>query len=279
MSRRASLRIADGLPYLAACLLMLPFVLPALWALMASLSTNSEITLNALRPPSRLHFENYAYVWTEGDIGRFVGNSLVISVSSAILVAVGATLLGYALGRLEFPGRRLVLIVVIAAIALPVFAYLIPLTRTVRAYHLPDARMAVILATTATFLPVPTLLMRSFFQTLPEELADAARVEGATEWQVFQHIMAPLARPGVLTALIFAFVWAWNDVLLPVVFLQSPDQFTIPYGIAALRPADFRQDYVSVFAASIISTAPMVIIWLVLQRRFVAGLTLGARKG
>ena len=116
--------------------------------------------------------------------------------------------------------------------------------------------MAVILATTATFLPVPTLLMRSFFQTLPEELADAARVEGASEWQVFFDIMAPLARPGVLTALIFAFVWAWNDVLLPVVFSAISDQFTIPYGIAALRPADFRQDYVSVFAASIISTVP-----------------------
>ena len=93
------------------------------------------------------------------------------------------------------------------------------------------------------------------------------------------HIMAPLARPGILTALIFAFVWTWNDVLLPVVFLQSPDQFTIPYGIAALRPADFRQDYVSVFAASIISTVPMVIIWLFLQRRFIAGLTFGASKG
>jgi ABC-type glycerol-3-phosphate transport system permease component len=181
VSGLASLRLSKGLPYLAACLLTLPFVLPALWALMASLSTNSEITLSALRPPSRLHFENYAYVWTEGDIGRFVGNSLVVSVASAILVALGATLLGYALGRLEFPGRRLVLIVVFAAIALPVFAYLIPLTRTVRALNLPDARMAVILATTATFLPVPTLLMRSFFQTLPEELADAARVEGASE--------------------------------------------------------------------------------------------------
>jgi ABC-type glycerol-3-phosphate transport system permease component len=114
----------------------------------------------------------------------------------------------------------------------------------------------VILGNTALFLPVPALLMRSFFRTLPDELADAARLEGASEWRVFRDIMVPLARPGVLTALIFAFVWAWNDVLLPVVFLQSPDQFTIPYGIAALRPGDFRQDYVSVFAASIISTAP-----------------------
>jgi ABC-type glycerol-3-phosphate transport system permease component len=274
-----SFRPRSLFPFVAGCLLALPFVFPALWVLMASLSTNNAITLDALRPPSELHFENYAHAWNEGQIGRFVGNSLIVSTASAVLIAIAATMLGYALGRLEFPGRRLVLLVVISAIALPVFAYVIPLTRTVRALHLPDARLAVILATTATFLPVPTLLMRSFFQTLPEELADAARVEGASEWQVFHHIMAPLARPGILTALIFAFVWAWNDVLLPVVFLQSPDQFTIPYGIAALRPADFRQDYVSVFAASIISTAPMVIIWMFLQRRFIAGLTLGASKG
>ncbi len=246
---------------------------------MASLSTNNHITLNSLSPPSRLRFENYSFAWGEAKMSLYVRNSLIISVSSAILVAFLATMLGYALGRLDFPGKNLVLLIVISAIALPVFAYLIPLVRTIRGLHLPDARMAVILATTATFLPVPTLLMRSFFQTLPEELADAARVEGANEWQVFRQIMAPLARPGILTALIFAFVWGWNDVLLPVVLLQSPDQFTIPYGIAALRPADFRQDYVSVFAASMISTVPMVLIWVFLQRRFVAGLTFGATKG
>ena len=91
--------------------------------------------------------------------------------------------------------------------------------------------------------------------------------------------MAPLARPGILTSLIFAFVWAWNDVLLPVVFIQNPDNFTIPLGIAALRPAAFRQDYVSIFAASMISTISMILIWIFLQRRLIAGLTFGASKG
>ena len=274
-----SSRFRGLLSYLAALVLVAPFVLPAAWAFAASLSTNNAITLDPLRPPAELHFENYAYAWNEGQIGRFVANSLFVSVSGALLIAALATMLGYALGRLEFPGKRLVFVLVVAGIALPVFAYLIPLVRTVRGLHLPDPRLAVILGNTALFLPVPALLMRSFFRTLPDELADAARLEGASEWQVFRDIMVPLARPGVLTALIFAFVWAWNDVLLPVVFLQSPDQFTIPYGIAALRPGDFRQDYVSVFAASIISTAPMILIWVFLQRRFIAGLTFGATKG
>ena len=104
MSGRSPLRSSGLLPYLVACALLLPFVLPVLWTVMASLSTNNEITLNALRPPSQLRFENYSYVWTEGEIGRFVGNSLVISVSSAILIGVGATLLGDGAWSAQFPG-------------------------------------------------------------------------------------------------------------------------------------------------------------------------------
>jgi N-acetylglucosamine transport system permease protein len=267
------------LVYLAALVLVLPFVLPALWGFMASFSTNQQITLNSLALPDRLYFENYTFAWSEANIGEFVLNSVAVSTSSAVLIALCAISLGYALARLDFPGRRLVLAGVLAAIAMPVYAYIVPLSHLVRDLGLANTRVAVILTTTATFLAVPTLLMRSFFQTLPEEFADAARVEGANEWQVFRHIMIPLASPGMLTVLIFAFVWAWNDLLLPVVFLQSPDKFTIPYGIAALRPADFRQDYVSVFAGSMISTMPMILIYLFLMRRFIAGLMVGGSKG
>lgn len=274
------LRILTRLLVTALALtLVLPFILPVLWGLMASFSTNSQITLNSLALPDRLHFENYLFAWREASMNKFVFNSLVISLTSAALIALCATSLGYALARLDFPGRRLVFVVVLAAIAMPVYGYIVPLSRVVRDLGLSNTRLAVMLTSTAVFLPVPTLLLRSFFQALPEELADAGRVEGANEWQIFRQIMVPLSMPGILTALIFAFVWTWNDLLMPVVFLQSPDKFTIPYGIAALRPADFRQDYVSVFAGSMISTIPMLLIYLFLMRRFIAGLTLGGLKG
>ena len=265
--------------YLFIIALALPFVVPTLWVLQASFSTNQQITINSLALPDHPHLENYILAWREARIGSYVFNSLIIAGSTSVLAALLATGLGYALAKLSFPGRRLVLVTVFAAIAMPVFAYIVPLSRLVRDLGLSNSRLAVILVSTAVFLPVPTLLLRSFFQTLPEELADAGRVEGANEWQIFRYLMGPLALPGILTALIFVFVWTWNDLLFPVIFLQSPDKFTIPYGIAALRPADFRQDYVSVFAGSIMSTVPMLLIYVLLMRQFISGITIGSVKG
>ncbi len=265
--------------YALVILLALPFVFPSLWVLMASFSTNTQITMDSLALPDRLYVENYIHAWTGAKISSYVYNSLAVSVSVSVLIGCLATMLGYAVSRLDFPGRRLLLLLIMMAIVMPVFAYLEPLTRVVRHLGLSNSRTAVILTTTATFLPVPTLLMRSFFLQLPEELGDAGRVEGASEWGVFRHIMAPLARSGILTVLIFAFLWSWNDLLMPVVFLQSPDKFTIAYAITTLKPAGFRQDHVTVFAASIISTGPMIVVYLLLMRRFIAGLTVGGLRG
>ena len=265
--------------YALVILLALPFVFPSLWVLMASFSTNTQITMDSLALPDRLYVENYIHAWTGAKISSYVYNSLAVSVSVSVLIGCLATMLGYAVSRLDFPGRRLLLLLIMMAIVMPVFAYLEPLTRVVRHLGLSNSRTAVILTTTATFLPVPTLLMRSFFLQLPEELGDAGRVEGASEWGVFRHIMAPLARSGILTVLIFAFLWSWNDLLMPVVFLQSPEKFTIAYAITTLKPAGFRQDHVTVFAASIISTGPMIVVYLLLMRRFIAGLTVGGLRG
>ena len=225
--------------YALVVLLAIPFVFPSLWVLMASFSTNTQITMDSLALPDRLYVENYVHAWTGAKFSSFVYNSLAVSGSVSLFIGFLATMLGYAVSRLDFPGRRLILLLIMMAIVTPVFAYLEPLTRVVRHLGLANSRTAVILTTTATFLPVPTLLMRSFFLQLPEELGDAGRVEGASEWGVFRYIMAPLARSGILTVLIFAFLWSWNDLLLPAVFIQSPDKYTIAYAITTLRPAVF----------------------------------------
>ena len=265
--------------YTLVVVLAIPFVFPSLWVLMASFSTNTQITMDSLALPDRLYVENYTYAWTGAKFSRFVYNSLAVSGSVSLFIGILATMLGYAVSRLDFPGRRLILLLIMMAIVTPVFSYLEPLTRVVRQLGLADSLTAVIITTTATFLPVPTLLMRSFFLQLPEELGDAGRVEGASEWGVFRYIMAPLARSGILTVLIFAFLWSWNDLLLPAVFIQSPDKYTIAYAVTTLRPAGFRTDHVVMFAASIISTGPMIVVYLLLMRRFIAGLTVGGLRG
>jgi ABC-type glycerol-3-phosphate transport system permease component len=265
--------------YALVILLALPFVFPSLWVLMASFSTNTQITMDSLALPDRPYVENYIHAWTGAKFSSFVYNSLAISGAVSLFIGLLATMLGYAVSRLDFPGRRLLLLLIMMAIVTPVFSYLEPLARVVKHLGLANSRTAVILTTTATFLPVPTLLMRSFFLQLPEELGDAGRVEGASEWGVFRHIMAPLARSGILTVLIFAFLWSWNDLLLPAVFIQAPDKYTIAYAITTLKPAGFRTDHVTMFAASIISTGPMIVVYLLLMRRFIAGLTVGGLRG
>lgn len=272
VARRAS---AMGL----TVVLVLAFVLPIAWAMLASLSTNTQITVNSLSLPDRLHFENYAYAWTHANIATYIANSLLVSLTSAILIATLATTSAYALARLQFVGRRWALGLVFVTLGAPVFSYLVALNQLITTIGLINTRTAVVLVTAATFLPVATLLLMAFFRDISEEFADAARLDGASEWQLFVHVMAPLVRPGYLLALTFAFVWAWNDVLLPAVFLQSADKFTIPYGIATLRPDPFRQDYVSTFAAVLISAVPMLALYGYLQRRFLEGLTAGAIKG
>jgi len=253
---------------------------PIAWLAVGSLSTNSAIALNPLGAPG-WHWENYVRAWTDAHVGQFMTNSVLISVSSAILIAALATLAGYALARLRFRGRPIVLAVLLLGIAAPVFTYLIALSQFVINLSLLNTRTIVVLVNSTTFLPVPLLLLMAFFAGLPQEIADSARVDGAREWQVFYYVMLPLARPAIIVALTFGFIWAWNDLLLPAVFLQSQDKLTLPYGIANLHAIGdrFQQDYVTTFAASILSILPMLALYGYVQRRFVSGLTSGAVKG
>ena len=156
-----SLNLTRYALYALVILLALPFVFPSLWVLMASFSTNAQITMDSLALPDRLYVENYSHAWTGAKFSSFVYNSLAVSGSVSLIIGFLATMLGYAVARLDFPGRRLLLLLIMMAMVTPVFSYLEPLARMVRSLGLSNTRTAVILTTTATFLPVPTLLMRS----------------------------------------------------------------------------------------------------------------------
>jgi ABC-type glycerol-3-phosphate transport system permease component len=262
---------------MATYALALLFATPLIWVVLASLSTNADLLTSPIAVG--LRFVNYASAWSDAQIGRFVFNSLVIACSTALLTTSVATLAGYALARTPIPGRALFLALVTIGIVAPVFTYITILTDTVVNAGLLNNRLTVVVVSTATFVAVPTLLMLAFFRDVPEELLDAARVDGATEWQVFWRIATPLARPALIASLVFCFVWSWNDLFLPVVFLQDTREFTIPQGIVALRNDAFTPDYVRMFAASVISTVPMVLLYRQLSRRTGSTIAAGALKG
>ena len=260
-------------------ILALPYFGPTLWLVMASLSTNNQIITDPLSFPNQLNYENYLYAWNKANLSNYVGNSLIVSSFTSILTVIFATMLGYAITKLIFPGRRFIYFIIIAGIVMPVFAYMEPLIRITRSLGIGDSLIALILTTTATYLPVPTLLMSSFFAVIPNDFIDAGRVEGVSELNIFMYIMVPLAIPGLLTIIIFSFLWAWNDILLPSIFLSSADKYTVPMAILTLKENQFRQDHAVVFAAAIISTVPMIIVYLFFMKQFITGLTSGGLRG
>jgi ABC-type glycerol-3-phosphate transport system permease component len=254
------------------------FAGPVIWIAVASLSTNAQINTDPLGVGG-LHFENYVDAWNQAHIGQFVLNSVLVSIGSSLVIAFVATCAGYAIARLRFPGRSLVTALVLVALAAPVITYVQALSDLATDWHLLDLRSSIVVVNAGIFVAVPTLVITSFFRRLPEELMEAARLDGASERQTFTRVMVPLARPAIILALTFAFVWAWNAILVPVVLLQSPDKYTIPQGLSSLRNDAYTPNFARVFAAAIISALPMVALYWQLERRSVEVLAAGSVRG
>ena len=261
----------------ATYLLAMVFAAPVAWVLLASLSSNSALARAAV--PVGVNFVNYASAWIDAHIGLFVFNSLLISLSTTLIMTVLATMAAYGLSRTRLRLRRVFTATITIGLVAPIFTYVVILIGAINNLGLLNNQLALILVSSAVFIAVPLLLLMSFFREIPGDLLDAARVDSASEWQVFWSIAAPLARPAIVTSLIFGFVWTWNDLFLPVVFLQDPTLYTIPQGIISLRRDAYTPDYVRTFAAAIISTVPMIVLYRELARRAGSAITGGALKG
>jgi raffinose/stachyose/melibiose transport system permease protein len=271
--RRTSSVIVSVLTYALAAI----FALPVLWVAVASLSTNSQLARSAI--PIGLNFVNYVSAWVDAHIGIFVFNSLIVSLSTSLIMTLLSTMAAYAIARTRLRFRRIFIGVLTIGLIAPIFTYIVWLLNAISIGGLLNNRLALILVSSIVFIAVPLLLLMAFFREIPAELLDAARVDGASEWAVFWRIAVPLARPAIVTALIFGFVWTWNDLFLPAVFLRDPNLYTIPQGIISLRADAYTADYVRTFAAAIISTVPMVLLYRELARRAGSAITGGALKG
>jgi raffinose/stachyose/melibiose transport system permease protein len=262
---------------IATYLLAAVFAAPVLWVAVASLSTNSQLAQTPI--PFGLNFVNYVSAWVDAQIGVFVFNSLLVSLSTTVIMTVLATMAAYAVSRTRLPLKGVFIGVLTIGLIAPIFTYIVSLLSDISTAGLLDNRLALILVSAIVFIAVPLLLLIGFFREIPGELLDAARVDGASEWAVFWRVAVPLARPAIVTSLIFGFVWTWNDLFLPAVFLQDPTLYTIPQGIISLRSNAYTADYVRTFAAAMISTVPMILLYRELARRAGSAITGGALKG
>jgi len=225
-------------------------------------------------PPT---FDNLLEAWTTGRFSVYFLSSVTISLASVVGMVIIASLAGYGLARMKFLGRRFVILLLLLGLTIPITAIILPLYSIMRDFGLLNTYAAVVITHIAVGLPFFAFLMRAFFLRLPDALEDAARVDGASELRIFWSVMLPLVRPGVLTVALLEFLWTWNNLLLPLVFLTSESVRTLPIAMLLLS-GRFNTDYGLLSAAVIIITAPVILLFLFFQRSFVAGLASGAVK-
>ena len=254
-------------------------LLPVLWILSLSLKPTSTVKDGKLIPSS-VTFDNYRGIFR----GNFFSSALINSVGIGVLttmiaVAVGA-MAAYAVARLAFPGKRLLIGVVLLISMFPAISLVTPLFDIERRVGLFDTWPGLIIPYIAFALPLAIYTLSAFFREIPWVLEKAAKMDGATPGQAFRKVIAPLAAPGIVTAAILVFIFAWNDLLLALSLTATKAAITAPVAIANFTgSSQFEEPTGSIAAGAMVITVPIIVFVLVFQRRIVAGLTSGAVKG
>ncbi|HZK16254.1 MAG TPA: carbohydrate ABC transporter permease [Solirubrobacterales bacterium] len=258
-------------------------LIPVLWLISLSLKPTDAVADGRFLP-SEISFDNYKSLF-EGGIGEspFIKpliNSILIALSTTVIAITFASFAAYAIARLEFPGKRLILAGALAIAMFPPISTVGPLFDMWRAIGLYDTYPGLIIPYLTFSLPLAIYVLVAFFREIPWELEQAAQVDGATPFQAFRKVIVPLAAPGMFTAAILVFIFAWNDFLFAISLTSSDASRTVPAALAFFTgESSFTQPTGSIAAAAVVVTVPIIIFVLFFQRRIVSGLTAGAVKG
>ena len=250
---------------------------PVLWMFIASFKSGGELMSNPWGLPSNLALINYTTAWEAGQLGPALRNSIIVASVTVFLVLILAMLAGYALARFRLRFSVAIFLLFILTMQAPV--PIIPLYILIAKLNLIDKLPGLILPTVANGLPLSIFIFRAFFRQVPADLIDAAVVDGATRLGAFLRIVLPISTPAIATVGILQFLGAWNDFFNPLVFLHSTNSRTLPVAIQSFSYTFGRTSWEQVFAALSIASIPMIMIYLLLQRWFIRGLTSGAIKG
>lgn len=254
-------------------------LMPFLWVVSTSLRTPAQsFTVPPEWIPTDMDFSNYTRVFEEIPFWQQIGNSFLITLSVVAGQLITASLAGYAFARLRFPGRNVLFWLVLATLMIPRQATIIPVFILVsRVLHLNDTLGALIIPGLATAFG--TFLLRQYFLTIPDDFEEAALVEGANQWQIFQKIYFPLASPGLAILAVLTFNATWNDYFTPLIFMNTKELFPITLGIVDLQGYMATGSISVVLAGIVLSTVPVMIIYVLGQRYLVEGLMMGGLKG
>lgn len=268
------------LPAFAVCVVVASIVLiPLLVTAVGGLRSSGEVLSEPFSIPKEIHWENYGNILAPGSpFWPALFNSVLIVIGTIVLLLASASPAAYVLARIRFPGREVIYNVFLFGLLFPLTVAALPLYLTIRQLHLLDSLWAVILPQVAFGLPTTILILRNFFRAIPQELEDAAIIDGATRLGFFLRVLMPLSRPALAVVSVLAAVGSWNNFLLPLLVLSDPSQATLPLAVTQFQ-GQYATDWASVLAFITLAMIPAVVIYLLAERQIVSGLTAGAVKG
>lgn len=228
--------------------------------------------------PEDPHWENFINAFTAANMGALLQSSVLIELGVVPLSLLFATLAGFALGHLKVPGAKWIFIAFVLGLTLPFEGIIVPLYYQMRGWDLLNTQWAIILPLIGLFMPFAVMWMRAHFVTMPEELSEAARMDGANTWQLFWKVHVPLSLPALSSLAILLFLWTWNQFLLAVVLVDDPAKRTMAGALGAFQ-GQWGTDIPMLCAGSLLIMAPTLAVFLIFQRQFVAALLQGAVKG
>ncbi len=256
-----------------AAFVLLPFV----WMCLASLKPNNEVFMVPMKwLPSVWHWGNYVKIWTDSNMLVWLGNTVFFSICVTFLQVFTGSFAAYGFSKIKFRGRNVLFLIYIATMAVPWQAYMIPQYKMLSAVHLTDTRWSIILL--QAFGAFGVFMMKQFYDTIPEELSEAARLDGLSEFGIYLRIVLPLSGPSIAALGIITFTNTWNDFMGPLMYLRSPELWTIQLGLKTFISQN-SANYAMIMTGSVMSVVPILIVFLLGQKQFIEGIATSGMKG
>jgi N-acetylglucosamine transport system permease protein len=251
-------------------------IVPFLWVVLSSFKTTKEILASPFSLPAHWQFDNYAHAWTDAGIRQFFLNTVIVVSVALVLVMLLGAMCAYVLARFTFPGSRSIYYLMLAGLTFPIFLAIVPLFFILKNIGLINTLPGLIMVYVAFALPFTVFFLYAFFRTLPDDVYEAALIDGAGEWKTFFRIMLPMARPGMAAVAIFNFLGLWNQFLLPVALNTDQSKYVLTQGMASFASqAGYAVDFGALFAAVVITVVPVLIVYVIFQRRLEGSVSRG----
>jgi multiple sugar transport system permease protein len=269
--------VSRSLVYIFLILIAFSMLIPFAWMLSSSLKLSKDVFTFPMRwVPENPRWKNYSDIWTKIPLGKFIYNTFKLSIIVTALQLLTSSFAAYAFAKLRFPLRRGLFLGYIATIAVPWQAYMVPQFILMRSLGLNNTHLAIICL--QAFSAFGVFMMKQFYESIPDELREAARIDGLSEYGIWLRIMLPLSKPALSTLIIITFVNTWNDFLGPMIYLTRTDLKTIQIGLRMFI-SQYSSEYGLIMAASVVALIPVLAVFLALQRYFVQGVASSGIKG